>query len=380
MNNDIINFIRELYHSNDFIQLHRPIFSEIDKSFVLDAINSSYVSSVGKYVDEFEERMSTYIGSKHAIAVVNGTSALHIALHLAGVKKNDLVITQALSFVATANSIKYLDAYPVFLDINKSTHGLCHLELEQYLKDNARISKNGTFHKLTGQRISACVPMHTFGFPTKIDKIIDICNNYGIHVVEDAAESLGSEYFGKKTGSFGLLGIFSFNGNKTITCGGGGIIVTDDSKLAAEAKYITTQAKVPHKWDYVHDKIGYNYRLPNLNAALACAQLNQLEEILENKRETAYRYSNFFKSIGVTFLSELENTKSNYWLNSIVFNDEASRNKFLKESNESGVMTRPSWRLLNKLKMFSDCLKGSLINSNLLETRLVNIPSGYRYK
>jgi len=380
MNNDIINFIRELYHSNDFIQLHRPIFSEIDKSFVLDAINSSYVSSVGKYVDEFEERMSTYIGSKHAIAVVNGTSALHIALHLAGVKKNDLVITQALSFVATANAIKYLDAYPVFLDINKSTHGLCHLELEQYLKDNARISKNGTFHKLTGQRISACVPMHTFGFPTKIDKIIDICNNYGIHVVEDAAESLGSEYFGKKTGSFGLLGIFSFNGNKTITCGGGGLIVTDDSKLAAEAKHITTQAKVPHKWDYVHDKIGYNYRLPNLNAALACAQLNQLEEILENKRETAYRYSNFFKSIGVTFLSELENTKSNYWLNSIVFNDEASRNKFLKESNESGVMTRPSWRLLNKLKMFSDCLKGSLINSNLLETRLVNIPSGYRYK
>jgi len=380
MNNDIINFIRELYHSNDFIQLHRPIFSEIDKSFVLDAINSSYVSSVRKYVDEFEERMSTYIGSKHAIAVVNGTSALHIALHLAGVKKNDLVITQALSFVATANAIKYLDAYPVFLDINKSTHGLCHLELEQYLKDNARISKNGTFHKLTGQRISACVPMHTFGFPTKIDKIIDICNNYGIHVVEDAAESLGSEYFGKKTGSFGLLGIFSFNGNKTITCGGGGLIVTDDSKLAAEAKHITTQAKVPHKWDYVHDKIGYNYRLPNLNAALACAQLNQLEEILENKRETAYRYSNFFKSIGVTFLSELENTKSNYWLNSIVFNDEASRNKFLKESNESGVMTRPSWRLLNKLKMFSDCLKGSLINSNLLETRLVNIPSGYRYK
>tara|TARA_Y100001958_G_scaffold118822_1_gene85900 strand:- start:20545 stop:21687 length:1143 start_codon:yes stop_codon:yes gene_type:complete len=380
LNKKIINFIRELYFTENFVQLHKPFFSQIDKSFVVDSINSSYVSSVGKYVDDFEKKMATYIGSKHAIAVVNGTSALHIALHLSGVKKNDLVITQALSFVATANAIKYLDAEPVFLDIDKNTHGLCHLELDQFLKDNARVCKNGTFHKLTGQRISACVPMHTYGFPVKIDKIINVCNKYGINVIEDAAESIGSEYYGKKTGSFGLFGVFSFNGNKTITCGGGGLIVTNDAKLATEAKHITTQAKIPHKWNYVHDKIGYNYRLPNLNAALACSQLTQLNEIIENKRETATLYSNFFKNIDVKFLCELENTKSNYWLNSIIFKDENSRNDFLKESNQSGVMTRPSWKLLNKLRMFSNCLTGNLVNSTFLESRLVNIPSGYRLK
>ncbi len=380
MNQEIIDFIKSLYPSNNYIQLHQPFFSEIDKKYVLDTIESTFVSSVGKYVNDFEDLMSGYINSNYAIAVVNGTSALHIALSIAGVKKNDLVITQALSFVATSNAISYLGASPLFLDVDIKTCGLCHEELEVFLSENTLTRGKDTYHKKTGQKISACVPVHTYGFPTKIDKIIEICETYNIPVIEDAAESIGSEYNGKKTGSFGNLGIFSFNGNKTITCGGGGIIVTNDQKLAKLAKHITTQAKIPHKWNFEHDRIGYNYRCPNLNAALACSQLSQLEDIINNKRETANAYKMFFKNKDVTFMSEPENSSSNYWLNSIIFESSSKRDDFLDESNRKGVMTRPSWRLLNKLPMFKNCISGELKNSLFFEKRLVNIPSGYRKK
>jgi len=371
----IISFIRETYNSpSDFIPLHEPRFLGNEKKYLLDTIDSTFVSSVGKYVDRFEEMIKDYTGAKYAVAVVNGTSALHMGLILAGVKRNDLVITQALSFIATCNAISYIGAEPIFVDVDSKRLGLSAEALENSLKDVELI--NGTaIHKPSGRTISACVPMHTFGLPVEIDKIIELCNQYNIPVVEDAAESLGSTYKGQQTGTFGLLGTYSFNGNKTITCGGGGIIVTNDKKLGELAKHLTTQAKVPHRWEYVHDHIGYNYRCPNLNSALACAQLEQLNNFIENKRVTANKYKTFFKNTTLTFVEEPIDSKSNYWLNAVLLPSFEDRNQFLTETNNAGLMTRPIWALMHRLEMFKDCYHDGLVNSIDIEKRLVNIPS-----
>lgn len=375
----IINHIKSLFPNQSFIPLHEPRFIGNEKKYVADAIDSTFVSSVGAYVNRFEEMMQDITGAKYAIATVNGTAALHMALIVAGVKQGDEVLSQDLTFIATANAISYIGAKPVFLDIDRKTLGLSAEKLEAFLQEFGQRADGVTFNSKTGNRIAACVPMHSFGFPCEIDRIAAICQEWNIPLVEDAAESLGSYYKGKHTGKFGLLGTFSFNGNKTVTCGGGGAIVTNDERIAKLAKHLTTQAKTPHAWEFNHDYIGYNYRLPNLNAALACAQLEQLNAFVENKRELAENYKNFFEGIvGVEFVEEGEDAKANYWLNTLLLESKEERDAFLAEANCNGVMTRPAWTLMHKLPMFQDCLKGDLEVSQWIEERLVNIPSSIR--
>jgi len=372
---EIINFIKEIY-KKDFIALHEPVFIGNEKKYLNDCIDSTFVSSVGKYVNLVEEMIADYVGSKYAVATVNGTSALFVALKLAGVSQEDEVITQSLTFVATANAISYLGAKPVFLDVDLDTLGLSPKSLKKFLEDNCEIVDNKCVNKTTGKTIKACVPMHTFGHPCKIDKIKEICDKWHIELVEDAAESLGSFYKNKHTGTFGKMGVFSFNGNKIVTAGGGGVIVTDDEELAKRAKHITTTAKIPHPYEYIHDEIGYNFRMPNINAALLVAQLENLDKFLENKRELAKKYEEFFKKIGIEFINEPENAKSNYWLNAIKLENKHQRDEFLEYSNKNKVMTRPIWRLMNKLPMYENCQKDDLKNAEYLEERIVNIPSG----
>jgi aminotransferase in exopolysaccharide biosynthesis len=372
---EIIDFIKSLYPDENPVPLHAPRFTGNERKYVIDAIDSTFVSSVGRYVDKFEEMICEITGAQHAIATVNGTCALHIALKLAGVEQGNEVITQPLSFVATANAIAHCVAKPIFLDVERETLGLDPTALKSFLQAHARIRENACYNKATGKRIAACVPMHTFGHPCRIDEIVDICNYYHIALVEDSAESLGSTYKGKHTGTFGQFGVYSFNGNKTVTCGGGGAIVTNNEALAKKAKHITTTAKVSHPYEYVHDMTGYNYRLPNLNAALACAQLEQLSIFIENKRELARRYQEFFEPLDIPFIKEPEHARSNYWLNAIIMPDRKMRDEFLKTTNEAGVMTRPVWRLLNKLDMYKDCQTDALTNAKWLEERVVNIPS-----
>ena len=377
--NKTIAFIKDIYNNSDFIPLHEPKFIGNEKQYLSECIDSTYVSSVGKYVDEFEKAVATYVGAKYAIATVNGTSALHISLKLTGVDENSEVLTQALSFIATANAIMYCNAQPIFIDVSKKTMGLCPKALLKFLKENTIKDKNGNcINKKTKKIIKACVPMHTFGHPCKIDKIVSICKKYNISVIEDAAESLGSFYKNRHTGTFGQIGVFSFNGNKIITTGGGGMIVTDDEVLAKKAKHITTTAKVPHKWEYRHDEIGYNYRMPNLNAALGVAQLENLEEFLFKKRELSCCYSKFFEQNKIKFVHEPKKAKSNYWLQAIILKDKQEREIFLEISNNNGVMTRPIWKLLNSLDMFQNAQCDSLKNSKWLEQRVVNIPSSVR--
>ena len=374
-----VDFIKTQFPLQDFIPLHEPRFLGNEKKYVLDCIDSTFVSSVGKYVDNFEKQMAEYTGAKYAVACVNGTAALHMAMIVADVKKNDIVITQPLSFIATCNAISYIGASPVFVDVDIDTMGLSPYKLKEFLQENAIIKADGfTYHKTTNQKIAACVPMHTFGHSCRIDELSNICNDYNIVLIEDAAESMGSYYKNKHTGTFGVLGTFSFNGNKTITCGGGGAIVTNNEVLAKRAKYLTTQAKVPHRWEFVHNEIGYNYRMPNINAALMCAQLEQLNSFLENKRELANRYLDFFANSEMKFIKEPNNSKSNYWLCAILLKDKNTRDEFLQYANDNGVMTRPVWTLMNKLEMFKDALHGNLDNANYLEERLVNIPSSVR--
>ena len=372
---EIIHFIKSLYPDENPVPLHAPRFIGNEKKYVIDAIDSTFVSSVGKYVDRFEEMICEITGATYTIATVNGTCALHISLKLADVQPGDEVITQPLSFVATANAIAHCGAKPVFLDVERETLGLDPTALKSFLQVHAHIRENASYNKTTGNRIAACGPMHTFGHPCRIDEIAEICNHYHIALVEDSAESLGSLYKGKHTGTFGLFGIYSFNGNKTVTCGGGGAIVTNDETLAKKAKHITTTAKLPHPYEHVHDMIGYNYRLPNLNAALACAQLEQLNAFVENKRGLARLYQNFFTSLNISFIKEPMNARSNYWLNAVMLPDRETRDGFLKATNETGVMTRPIWRLLNQLEMYKDCQTDALTNARWLEDRVVNIPS-----
>lgn len=375
----IISFIREQFPRQDFIPLHAPYFGGNEKQYLLDTIDSTFVSSVGEYVNKFEREMCSITGAKYSIAVVNGTSALHMAMLVSGTKRDDEVLTQALTFIATCNAVSYIGASPVFIDVDQDTMGMSPKALQQFLEVNAEIKNDGyTYNKVTGRRISTCIPMHTFGLPLRIDEIEAICKQWNIALIEDAAESIGSSYKGKHTGTFGLTGVFSFNGNKTITCGGGGALITNSEEIASLAKHLTTQAKVPHKWEFVHDHIGYNYRMPNLNAALACAQLEQLEKIVINKRALGEKYNEFFQSIGIQFVTEIAEATSNYWLNAIILGSLEERNAFLEVTNDSGVMTRPIWELMSNLPMFKHCQTDGLPTSKWLVDRVVNIPSSYR--
>jgi aminotransferase in exopolysaccharide biosynthesis len=376
MYKDIIKFIQKLYNSKEFIPLHEPKFLANEKKYLNECIDSTFVSSVGKFVDRFEDEFASYVGSKYAVATINGTSALHIALVGLGVCAEDEVITQALSFVATSNAISYTGATPIFVDVDLDTLGLSPYALKEFLEQNCILENGRCINKNTKKTIKACVPMHTFGHPCKIDEIVDICKEWGIIVVEDSAESLGSLYKNKHTGTFGTCGIFSFNGNKIITSGSGGVVVMDDEKLAKRLKHLSTTAKVAHRWEYVHDEIGYNYRLSNLNAALLVAQLEKLDEYLQNKRQVAYKYMEFFKTLdGVEFIKEPDFAKSNYWLNGIKVQN---KEKILEELNSNGIMSRPIWRLLSELDMYKDCQNDGLKNSKYLQKCVVNIPSSVR--
>lgn len=375
----LTDFVKLQYPGKQFVGLHEPVFTGNERKYVLDAIDSTFVSSVGAYVNRFEEMMTEITGSKYAIAMVNGTNALHMALILAGVKAEDEILMQALTFIATGNAVSYIGATPVFIDVDRDTLGLSPKALDRFLDVNAEKRDDGfTYNKLTGKKISACVPMHTFGLPCRIDEIADLCTKWNISLVEDAAESLGSHYKGIHTGNFGKIGVFSFNGNKTVTCGGGGAIITCDENIAKRAKHLSTQAKIPHKWEFVHDEIGYNYRMPNLNAALACAQLEQLALFVENKRALASEYEIFAKETGFIFAKELGDARANYWLNAFILADVRERDACLEYTNSNGVMTRPVWELLNRLRMFKDCQTDGLENSVWLADRVVNIPSGVR--
>ena len=379
MYKDLITFIRDWYQTDQFIPLHEPRFKEIDREYVLDAIDSTFVSSVGEYVNRFERDLAAYLGVKRAVVTVNGTAALQVALNLAGVKAGDEVITQPLTFVATANAIAYNNAGPIFIDVNSDTLGLCPDALEQFLDQNAEKRGTSAFNKTTGKRIAAMVPMHTFGHPCKMGQLIDLADQWNIPVVEDAAESIGSKILTRHCGTFGKAGVLSFNGNKTITCGGGGAIITNDDALADRAKHLTTTAKVNHPWEYVHDEVGYNYRMPNLNAALACAQLEQLDGILADKRMLANAYNAFFSEIDwCDFFKETEGCTSNYWLNAVITLDKKQRDDLLKATNDSGIMTRPIWQLMSDLKMYKQCQKGDLKNARWLHDRIVNLPSSVR--
>lgn len=373
--NEFEEFVKSVYAPEKHVLLHRPVFEGNEKTYLNECIDSNFVSSVGAKVTEFEGKVAGFTGAKFAIAVNNGTAALQTALTLAGVRTDDEVICQPFTFVATCNAVSYVGAEPVFVDVDKYTLGMSAYALDNFLAKNAEIKNGVPYNKTSGRRLSACVPMHTFGHVCDIVKIVDICKKYNIPVVEDAAESLGSYINGRHSGTFGLLGIFSFNGNKIITTGGGGMIITNDAELAVKAKHLTTTAKVPHPFEYVHDEVGYNFRLPNLNAALGCAQMEQLDYFLQGKRELASQYESFFSSRGIEFIKEPKYCCSNYWLNAVLLNSLEQRNEFLRHTNANGVMTRPAWRLMNHLDMFKHCQTDGLPNATWLEERIVNIPS-----
>lgn len=373
-----INFIREYYQTEEFIPLHAPVFDGNEKAYLNECIDSTFVSSVGKFVDEFELKLAEYIGVKKAVVCVNGTNAIHLCLKLVGVEAKDEVITQPLTFIATTNAITYANAIPVFVDVDKDTMGLSPKSMLDFLEQNAEVKNKTCFNKNTGRRIKACLPMHTFGHACRIEEIKQICEEYHIELVEDAAEAMGSRYKGQHLGSFGKLGAISFNGNKIMTTGGGGVIVTNDETLAKQAKHLSTQAKTPHAWEYHHDEIGYNYRMPNLNAALGLAQLEQLDQFLEKKRNLAQAYKTFFEKQGIKTFEERTDEKSNYWLNAIILESLEERDLFLKEMNDAGVMIRPIWQLMTKLPMFQDCPRVNLENAEYLEDRVVNIASSVK--
>lgn len=375
------DFIHELYGNQDFVPLSVPVFIGNEKKYLNECIDTTFVSSVGKFVDRFEDDIAKYTGCKRAVVCVSGTNALHISLMLAGVERGDEVLTQALTFIATCNALSYIGAEPVFIDVDRDTMGLSPTAVRKWLEMNAEIKDNQCFNKNTRRRIKACVPMHTFGHPVHLDELLKVCNEYHIELVEDAAESIGSLYKGKHTGTFGKIGALSFNGNKTITTGGGGMMLFNDEELGAYAKHITTQAKIPHRWEFRHDHIGYNYRMPNINAALGCAQLEHIEEYVASKRETAKAYEEFFKNVpDIEFFTEPENCRSNYWLNVVILKDKDAQQEFLQFSNDNGVMTRPIWELMNRLPMFEHCQNDGLPNTIYFADRVVNIPSSVKVK
>ena len=414
-NNDLIAFIRSLYgpahtsgntsnnnsssnsSNHDFIPLHAPRFWGNEKAYLCDCIDTTYVSSVGPYVDKFEKMVADFTGASHAIATVNGTAALQISLKLAGVAPEEEVITQPLTFIATCNAISYCGAHPVFIDVDRDTLGMSPDSLRQFLTTQTSQSAAGCINTTTKRRIAAVVPMHTFGFPCRIAELAQICQEFNLPLIEDAAESLGSSYTSQgktqHTGTFGKLAAFSFNGNKTITTGGGGMIITSDATLAKRARHLTTTAKLPHAYEFDHDEIGYNYRLPNINAALGCAQMENLERILSSKRSIGKAYAAFFADAGAQtatvpganltaaasitpqLMNELPQSRANFWLNAVILPDKATRDGMLTDLNAAGVMSRPIWRLMNQLPMYRHCQTDALKNADWLEQRVVNLPS-----
>ncbi|WP_280119528.1 LegC family aminotransferase [Sangeribacter muris] len=379
----ILRMIRDRFGAGegDFVPLHAPTFSGNEKKYLDECIDSTFVSSVGAFVDRFERDIAEYTGARRAVVCVSGTNALHMALMLASVERDDEVLTQSLSFIATCNAISYIGAHPVFIDVDYDTMGLSPAALREWLeKHTVKDAGNVLRNKSTGRRVKSVVPMHTFGHPCRIDEIASICDEYCLELVEDAAESIGSFYKGKHTGTFGRIGAISFNGNKTITTGGGGMLLFNDEKLADLAKHLTTQAKVPSRWEFIHDHIGYNYRMPNINAALGCAQLEEISGFLASKRKTAEIYREFFASEpgGIKFMAEPTESVSNYWLNAIAFPTREERDRFLQYSNDHGVMTRPIWELMWRLPMFEHCERDSQTNTVLLADTIVNLPSSVK--
>lgn len=373
--NSIVEFVRDVYKTDEFIPLHAPTFQGNEKAYVLDTLESTFVSSVGKFVDDFERKIEAYTGTARAVATVNGTAALSAALYLAGVKRNDLVITQALTFVATCNALYHLGAEPVFIDVSRVSLGLCPVAMENWLSEHAELTEQGCVHKKTRQNIRAVVPMHTFGHPVELDELIAVCLKWHIVLVEDAAESLGSFYKGKHTGTLGDYGALSFNGNKIITTGGGGMVFCKTPEHGIRAKHVTTTAKVPHPYEFYHDEPGFNYRMPNLNAALGCGQMEMLELFLKQKRVLAERYEAFFAGSEFSFVKEPEYAQSNYWLNALICENLDSRDALLTQMNEAKVMARPIWKLMHRLPMFANAMRDDLKNSEYVESRLVNLPS-----
>lgn len=377
----ITDFIHGLFGTDETVPLHAPLFIGNEKKYLNECIDTTFVSSVGAFVDRFEEEMAQYTGAKKAVVCVSGTNALHMAMMLVGVQRDDEVLTQALTFIATCNAISYIGAHPVFIDVDKDTMGLSPFAIKNWLVKNAEIKDGECYNKNSGRRIKACVPMHTFGHPVKIEDIANICKEWHIELVEDAAESIGSLYKDKHTGTFGKVGAISFNGNKTITTGGGGMLLFQDEELGKYAKHITTQAKIPHRWEFKHDHIGYNYRMPNINAALGCAQLENLDRYIASKRKTAMEYKEFFSKMpDITFFTEPENCRSNYWLNVVILKDRNAQQEFLQYTNDYKVMTRPIWELMSRLEMFKGCETDGLKNTQWFADRVVNIPSSVRLK
>lgn len=379
MNQQINSFIREFRRhisSDSFVPLHAPTMNGNELKYVTECVESGWVSSVGSYVNLFEERLASYTGAKYAIAVNNGTAALHVSLKLAGVTKNDEVLLPSLTFVATANAIRYLDAIPHFIDVSESKLTVDTQKLSMYLEKTAVKRSNGTFNKFTGNQIKAIVPMHTFGHPVQMDELMALADHYNLNVIEDAAESLGSTYKNRQTGSMGMLSAVSFNGNKTITTGGGGAILTNDSELAKRARHLTTTAKLPHRWSYDHDEVGYNYRMPNINAALGVAQLESLDELILKKRMLHSVYQSFVSTIpGIELITEMEYSRSNYWLQTIRLNNVNTIEDWLLELNEAGIMSRPVWTPLHELPMYRHCPKDDLTHTEKLKKVLINVPS-----
>ncbi len=375
-----LDFIKSLYPNQNPVPLHAPVFMGKEKEYLAQCIDSTFVSYVGEFVNKFEEITAQFIGAKYAVAVVNGTAGLQIALQVTGVQYGDEVITQPLTFVATANAISHAGATPVFVDVDKDTLGMSPEKLEEWLKNNTFFDnkKNAVINKITGKRISAIVPVYIFGHLIRIHEIMQVAEKYHLTVVEDSTEALGSFINGRHAGLFGEVGILSYNGNKTITTGGGGMIITNNEKIAQRIKHITTTAKIPHPYEYIHDEIGYNYRLPNINAAVGYAQMEHIHTILENKKETAGLYKNFFANSEIEYIKGMENVNPNYWLNAILLKDRKQRDEFLEYSNANGVITRAAWRLMNKLPMYQQCQAGDISNAGWLEDRIVNIPSSVR--
>lgn len=378
MNSQWTQFVSEIkdLYGKSFVPLHEPTFQGEELTYVSDCITTGWVSSVGQYVNQFEEKLAEYTGVSYAISVVNGTAALQVALKIAGVQANEEVFMPSLTFIATSNAASYLGAVPHFVDVSEATLGLDPVKLEQYIQDIAAVENGVLINKETGRVIRAVVPMHTFGHPVEVDKLIEVCNKYHLVLVEDAAESLGSYYKGQHTGSFGLASAVSFNGNKIITTGGGGAILTNDAEIAKYAKHITTTAKVPHRWEYEHDEIGYNYRMPNLNAALGCAQLERLPLFIEQKRALASRYEEMVKQVdGVSLFKEPIHSTSNYWLQTLIVDDTLKRDEVLSYLNDNGVMSRPIWTPIHQLDIYRHCPKMNLSTTEKLKNTLINIPS-----
>ena len=373
--NSIVDFIRNTYKTKDFIPLHAPTFSGNEQSYVAETISSTFVSSVGKFVNEFEAKIEAYTGTKKAVATVNGTAALHAALYVAGVKQGDFVITQALTFVATCNALHHMGAEPIFVDVSPVSLGLCPQAMDVFLTEHAEMIGLVCVHKESGRPIRAVVPMHTFGHPVELDELMLVCEKWNLILVEDAAESLGSFYKGKHTGTLGDFGAVSFNGNKIVTTGGGGVVLCKTADLGRRTKHVTTTAKVPHPYEFFHDEPGFNYRMPNLNAALGCAQMEVLEKYIVQKRDLAEHYNSFFANSDFEFVTEPEYAKSNYWLNAVICPSSEVRNEMLRKTNDAGVMTRPIWQLMHRLPMFLNSPKGDLSHSKHIEAHLLNLPS-----